>query len=661
MLRQKCQLLLLISISCPLIAEEVQELEPVIVSAPLHKKTAETVHPVNILAGDDLSMKQATTIGETLKGELGIHSMSFGTSVGQPVIRGQTGVRVQVLQNGLSSLDASGVSPDHANSTEALLAERIEVLRGPASLLYGSGAIGGIVNVIDNRIPMYVPEAAEFAFEQRYNSVSNQWSSVLKHDGGLDNFAWHVDGFFRTSDDYHVPTESNGLGYVENTDAQSWSGTLGGSWIDDWGMLGFSYNHLDNNYGVPPVDELVRIDLQQNRYDLRAEFYEPFSWIEALKLRFAYNDYQHAELEDGVTVGTQFDIQGIEGRVELVHKTIGFIDHGALGFQAQSKDSIAIGEEAFVPPSEKQNYAVFMVEDIHAGNIAYELGLRVEHQIIDAEGFARKQHTPVSASLSALWNASDNVFVSLAFTHAQRAPEVSELFADGVHFAAQSYELGDEDLKLETSYNLELSFKTDFDWMSTELNVFHNWSNHYILQENTGDWFNLDSESFVTDCAVNEECLPVYQATQSNARFYGFEAQLAFPLWEGEDNQFDMTLFSDFVRGELVSGGNVPRMPPLRYGFQFDYFGYDAFSAGLRLTRAESQTHVGENETPTAGYILLDANVSYQVQLADKYDLLLFVKGNNLLNETIRNSTSFLKDYAPEPGRGAEIGLRVSF
>ncbi|GAW86965.1 iron complex outermembrane recepter protein [Bathymodiolus platifrons methanotrophic gill symbiont] len=659
MLRQSCLLFLFFTSSA--IAEDVQELEPVIVSAPLHTKTAETVHPVNILAGDELSMKQATTIGETLKGELGIHSMSFGTSVGQPVIRGQTGVRVLVLQNGLSSLDASGVSPDHANSTEALLAERIEVLRGPASLLYGSGAIGGIVNVIDNRIPMYVPEAAELAFEQRYNSVSNQWSSVLKHDGGLDHFAWHLDGFFRTSEDYHVPTESNGLGYVENTDAQSWSGTLGGSWIDDWGMLGFSYNHLDNNYGVPPVDELVRIDLKQNRYDLRAEFYEPFSWIEALKLRFAYNDYQHAELEDGVTVGTQFDIQGIEGRVELVHKAIGFIDHGAVGFQAQNKDSVAIGEEAFVPPSEKQNYAVFMIEDIHAGNIAYELGLRVEHQQIDAEGFSSTQHTPVSASLSALWNTNDNILFSLAFTHAQRAPDVAELFADGVHFAAQSYELGDEDLQLETSYNLELSFKTDFDWMSTELNVFHNWSNDYILQENTGDWFNLDSESFVSDCATNEECLPVYQAIQSNARFYGFEAQLALPLWEGEDNQFDLTLFSDFVRGELSGGGNVPRMPPLRYGFQFDYFGYDAFSAGLRLTRAEPQNHVGENETPTAGYILLDANVSYQVQLADKYNLLLFVKGNNLLNETIRNSTSFLKDYAPEPGRGAEIGIRVSF
>lgn len=661
MLRNLCYFLCTLSFACPVLAEGLQELEPVIVSAPLHKKAAETVHPVNVLAGDDLARKQATTIGETLKSELGIHSMSFGSSVGQPVIRGQTGLRVQVLQNGLSSLDASGVSPDHANATEALLAERIEVLRGPASLLYGSGAIGGIVNVIDNRIPMYVPESAELAFEQRYNSVSDQWGSVLKHDGGLDNFAWHVDGFYRTSDDYHVPTESNGLGYVPNTDAESWSGTVGTSWIDDWGMLGFSVNYLDNNYGVPPVDELVRIDLKQTRYDAKAEFYEPFSWIEVLKLRFAYNDYQHAELEDGITVGTQFDNQGFEGRAELVHNELGFIDHGALGFQALSKNLVATGAEAFIPPSETQNYAVFMVEDIHAGKLAYEFGLRVEYQQIDAEGYARRQHTPVSASLSALWTVTDNLFVSLAFTHAQRAPDVVELFADGVHFAAQNYELGDEDLQLETSYNLELSFKTDFDWFSTELNVFHNWSNNYILQQNTGDWFNLDSDTFVSSCTSAESCLPVYQATQNDARFYGYEAELALPLWEGEDNQFDLTLFSDFVRGELVAGGNVPRMPPLRYGFQLDYFGYDAFSAGVRFTRAEAQTYVGENETPTPGYILLGANVSYQVQLADKYDLLVFLKGNNLLNETIRNSTSFLKEYAPEPGRGAELGLRVSF
>ncbi len=600
--------LVLLLIFCSVKAEQAQELEPIIVSAPLHKKAAETIHPVNILTGKDLTLKQGTTIGDTLKQELGIHSSSFGSSVGQPVIRGQVGTRVQVLQNGVSSLDVSGVSPDHANSTEGIFAEQIEVLRGPASLLYGSGAIGGIVNVIDNRIPMYRPESASVTFEQRYNSVSDQWSSALKYDGGLEQWAWHIDGFFRDSGNYDVPTKSNGTGFVANTDAQSWSGTLGTSWIDDWGMVGFSINHLDNNYGVPPVDELVRIDVQQTRYDLKAEFYDPFAWAETLKFRFAYNDYQHAELEDGVTVGTLFDNQAMEGRVELVHHKLGFIDHGALGFQTQHKDFLASGEEAFVPPSTLQSYAVFAVEDIHAGDITYEVGLRVEHQQIDADGFNSKRHTPVNASISALWHATDDMLISLAFTHAQRAPAIQELFSNGVHFATQSFELGDENLQLETSYNLELGFQAEFKGVSTEINLFHNWSKDYIFQQSTGQSFDLDTEQISALCAGS--CLPVFQAVQQDARFYGFESQLSFPLWNSENNQLDGSLFADYVRGQLNAGGNVPRMPPLRFGIQLDYTGYKNFSAGLRLTRAEKQTHTSDNETPTNGYLLLDANIN---------------------------------------------------
>lgn len=653
--------LVLLLVFCSAKAELVQELEPIIVSAPLHKKAAETIHPVNILTGKDLTLKQGTTIGDTLKQELGIHSSSFGSSVGRPVIRGQLGPRVLVLQNGISSLDVSAASPDHANSTEGIFAEQIEVLRGPASLLYGSGAIGGVVNVIDNRIPLYVPETAKFVFEQRYNSVSDGWISALKHDGGLDKWAWHIDGFYRASENYDVPEEANGLGFVANTDAKSWSGTLGSSWIDDWGMVGFSVNHLDNNYGVPPVDEdeLVRIDVQQTRYDLKAEFYEPFAWAETLRFRFAYNDYQHAELEDGVTVGTQFDNQAMEGRVELVHHQLGFIDQGALGFQAQHKVLSVTGEEAFIPPSTLQSYAVFAVENIHAGDITYEAGLRIEHQQLDAEGFDKKRHTPVNASLSALWHATDDMLISLAFTHAQRAPNVQELFSDGVHFATQSFELGDENLQLETSYNLELGFQAEFKWFSTEINLFHNWSKGYIFEQDTGLSFDLDTEQISALCMGS--CLPVFQTVQQDARFYGFESQITFPLWNSENNKLDGSLFADYVRGQLNARGNVPRMPPLRYGMQLDYTGYKNFSAGLRLTRAEKQTRTGDNETPTNGYLLLDANINYSWQFSEDSNALFFVKGNNLLNETIRNSTSFLKDFAPEPGRGAELGIRLTF
>ena len=653
--------LALLSVTCTAKAEQPQKLEPIIISTPLHKKAAETMHPVNILTGTDLALKQGATIGETLKQELGIHSSSFGSSVGRPVIRGQLGTRVQVLQNGISSLDISDVSPDHANSTEGIFAQQIEVLRGPASLLYGSGAIGGVVNVIDNRIPMYVPETLKTTFSQGYNSVSNAWTSALKNEGGVDKFAWHLDGFFRENSAYQVPNNANKTGVVSNTDAQKWSATAGGSWNDDWGMLGLSINYLDNNYGVPPADpdELVRIAMQQIRYDVKAEIYEPFSWAETLKLRFSYNDYQHVELEDAITVGTQFDNQGIEARAELVHKKLAFIDHGALGFQMQHKDFEATGEEAFIPPSILQNYSFFAVEDIHVGAVTYEAGLRVEYQHIAAVNHTDKEHTPVNFSLSALWSATDNIQLSLAFTHAQRAPNVQELFANGVHFATQSYELGNEDLALEASYNLEMSFITEWQGLSTELNVFHNWSNNYIIQQATGNYFNLDTEQINASC--DGSCLPVYQVDQQNARFYGFEAQVAFPLWHADSYSFDGRLFADYVRGELNSGGNVPFMPPLRYGFQIDATAYSDFSAGLKLTRAAKQTHTANNETDTAGYVLLDVNMAYNWQISQTTDALFFVKGNNLLNQTVRNSTSFLKAVAPEPGIGAEIGVKINF
>jgi len=645
---------------CSVNAEVMKEQNlMIILSTPLSKQEAETIHPVNILTGKDLALKQGGSIGDTLKQELGIHSSSFGSSVGQPVIRGQFGSRVQVLQNGISSLDVTGVSPDHANSTEGVFAEQIEVLRGPASLLYGSGAIGGVVNVIDNRIPLYMPESPIYSFEQRYNSVSDGWSSALKHEGGIDNIAWHIDGFFRESNSYNVPSGRSNSGVINNTDAESWSGTFGTSWIDDWGMVGFSINHLDNNYGVPPVDELVRIDLQQTRYDFKAEFYEPFTGVESLKFRMAYNDYQHAELEDGVTVGTEFDNKGLESRAELVHHKLGLFDHGAIGFQTQHKDFSASGEEAFVPPSKLQSYGIFVVEDVYVGDITYEAGLRIEHQQIDAEGFSVTKHTPVNASLSALWHATDDAHISLAFTHAQRAPDIQELFSKGVHFATQSYESGDEDLKLETTYNLELSFKAGFEDLSAELNVFHNWSKDYILQQRTGQSFNLDTEQINTTCIGN--CLPVYQAVQEDARFYGFESQVSFPLLNTENSKLNAQLFADYVRGQLDTGSDIPRLPPLRYGVQLDYKAYKDFVAGLRLTRAEKQTQIGDNESLTDGYLLLDVNINYNWRLSKSNNALFFVKGNNLLNETIRNSTSFLKDHAPEPGRGAELGVKITF
>lgn len=661
------------------LAEDAQtkKLEPLVVSAPLPKTSAETAQPVTVLTGDELRMKAGTTIGETLSQEIGIHNSSFGPGVGQPVIRGQSGPRVRVLQNSLGNLDVSTLSPDHANSTEPILAERIEVLRGPATLLYGSGAIGGIVNIIDNRIPDQVP--AQFitgAAEERFNTVSDEWSNVLKLEGGLKNFAWHLDGFYRDRNNVEIPgaavdetAESldgeaafNTKGFIANTDARAWSGTAGFSFIGERGLVGLSANYLENNYGIPPEagEEKVRIDLNQARYDMKAEAYQPFPWAETLRLRLGYNDYRHTELENAIP-GTRFDNEALEGRLELVHRPLlGFLDHGAIGFQALTRDFSATGEEAFVPRSDINSYALFAVETVHAGAWTFEFGLRAEHQRIDPEGFDEASHTPLNASASALWNITDNSLISLAFTQAQRAPEVQELFADGPHLAIGGFELGDARLEEETSHILELSFRSDYSWVKGEITFFHNWVDDYIFQANTGASFNRQTAAFETVCSVAEACLPVFQARQQDATFKGFEAELTFPLLATRYGHTDLTLFGDYVRGKFANGGDVPRLPPLRYGLQLDY-GHRAWAGHLRLTRAEAQNNPGNNESPTDGYLLLDAALNYQFKAGSYADLLFFIKGNNLLDEEIRNAASFLRNVAPEPGRGVEFGLRASF
>ena len=663
--------LLLITAPCLSLADEVTKLSTMVISTPLQRKLAETIQPVNVLEGNELRLKAASTIGATLSQELGIHNMSFGGNVGHPVIRGQTGVRVKLLQNSISSLDVSAVSPDHANSTEAILADRIEVLRGPATLLYGSGAIGGVVNIIDNRIPENTQgDHPQTALEQRFNTVSSQWSTVFRHDGGLDKFAWHLDGFYRTSRNTRIPGPSvnpdvtvkniGRKGFIPNSDAKTWSGTMGGSWVDDWGFMGLSINRLESNYGVPPVDEIVRIDLVQTRYDMKAEIFEPFDWAETLKLRLGYNVYKHTELENGVIAGTSFNNDALEGRVELIHDELGLFDHGAIGFQGLHRNFQATGAEAFVPKSKILSFGFFSLEDIDFKSFTLELGLRVEHQIIDAESRSSVSHTPVSASISALWHVDERSLISVSLTRAQRAPDVQELFSNGAHFATQSFERGDAQLTEETSYNLELNFKTDYQWMSAELNLFHNWSQDYIAALNTGTLFNLDSEQTVSRCGINDRCLPILQTTQLNARFYGFETELNFPLWSHDDSSLAVKVFSDFVRGQYKHA-DVPRMPSLRYGAQMDYQLFKDVSGNIRLTRGEAQNKPGDNETKTGSYLLLNTGFNYRPALGKHVNLLLFAKGNNLLNQSIRNSTSFLRNFAPESGRGVELGLRIQF
>jgi len=645
-------------------------LKEIVVSTPMQKSISGSAKPVTVLHDEELSLKSSGTIGETLKQELGVHGQSFGPGVGLPVIRGQSGPRVRVLSNGLGTNDASQASPDHASGSVPLLADRVEILRGPATLLYGSGAIGGIANVIDNRIPSQVPDKViGGTFQQKYNSALDESSTILKLEGGFGNWAYHFDGFYRDNDNIDIgglaidvpraQVSEPGLVVVDNPDgtlnnssSRTKGGTAGLSFVGDKGFLGFSVNTLENIYGVPSEGtagaETVRILLEQDKYDFKSEWKNPISFLEAIRARVSFTDYQHAEGAEAI-----FHNDTYEGRIEAPHKTFAGLN-GVFGIQLVSSkfSALAIEDGEFlVPVTRSNNYSFFVQEEFALGDTVTEFGLRIEHAMVDPRhainpSFLDRNYTPISASISELWNIDDNNIVTLAFTHSERAPQVQELYFEGFHEATRVFERGNPNLRKEKSNNIDLGYKFISDWVNVQVDLFYNWVQDYIFLQRTGALVMGDPE------AINR---------QADAQLYGYESKIIFHLIKNTLGDFDLTLFSDFTRAELTgSGGDIPQTPPLRWGFQVDH-ALGNWNSNVRLTRAQRQNHSGPNEADTPGYFLLNITTQYQVKDFQGANLLVYAKGNNLLNEDIRNSTSFLRNFAPEPGIGAEVGVRINY
>jgi len=646
--------------------------------------------PQTTLSGDNLKKKIADSLGSTLEQEQGMNNASFGPGVGQPIVRGQGGPRVQVLQDGLSILDASQFSGDHANAIEPVLAERIEVLRGPATLLYGGTAIGGAVNIIDNRVPMKMPDKPiTGTLASRYITMSNETSNVLKLDAGKDKFALHLDGFYRQNANQTVPgyaidqsayqqltgttPDINTHGYVGNTSGNAIGGTAGASYIDDWGYAGLSYNNRNDYYGIPPRggagDPQVNLFQTMSRYTWKNEINTPFDLAKKLSLRIAYNDYTHVELDANQT-NTTFTNQGFDSRLEMEHQPLGPFT-GTWGLQTQNNrfsvlsapGALPAGAPPISPYANIQDYALFGIEKFDTGPVSYEAGLRVEGTSINAQNNPIRTYIPISASASALWQINDEHHVRLAASRSQRAPQIQELYFNGYHDASGSVELGNSNLNMETSYNLDLGYQFKSDWAKADITLFQDWFNNYIYRYYTGVYANTNVYPYNQTCDPNDPtcaAAPVYQYNQQNAAFMGFEANLTLPVVKSQYGNVDLDLFSDFTRGQFVAGGNVPRMPPLRYGAQLGY-SMDEYNMNLRLTRANAQNLAGEYDTATPGYLLLNFNAQYKVANVGGYEVTVFAKGNNLLNQTIRNSVSFMRVWAPQPGRGGELGVQISY
>jgi len=640
-------------------------LDEIIVSTPMQEKVSNSAKPVTVLHDDDLRMKTGSTIGETLQNEMGVHGQSFGPGVGLPVIRGQGGPRVRILNNGLGTNDASQASPDHASTAVPLTAERIEILRGPATLLYGSGAIGGVVNVIDNRIPEKVPDQlVGGSVEQKYNSASSSRSTVVKIEGGKNKFAYHFDAYYQKNDDIKISGDAidatraqvsqNGLvvaensnGFINNSEANNLSGTAGFSIVGDSGFFGFSGNALDMVYQVPSggtaAGEQSFVQLEQRKLDFKSEWNNPQGFFETVRSKLSFTDYEHTEAHVAI-----FNNDTFEGRVEAPHKPVLGMK-GVTGFQITTSrfSALEIGAGYMNPITQTNSYAAFIQEEFDVGATVAQFGLRIEHTVLNSELRANPNpgFTPISVSVSDLWNIDDQSSIYLALTRSQRAPMVQELFFSGGHEATRSFERGNPNLKKETSYNIDLGYKLNSEKMTAEINLFHNWINDYIFRERTGALVAGDPEV-------------IYQ--QSAATFMGYEAQFIFHAWKNSSQDVDITLFSDYTRAQLNNEGDVPRIPPLRWGFQLDHR-YGNWSSNLRLTRAEKQEYSGVNEASTSGYTLLNLNTHYHIDNFHNTDLVVYVKGNNLLNEKIRNSASFLRNFAPESGVGGEIGIRIDY
>ncbi len=643
-----------------------KSMENILVTMPLQKTQAETALPVTVLDSEDLQRQAASSIGKTLEQTPGLANASFGAGVGQPVIRGQYGPRVQTLANGTSSSDVSAVSADHVVVVESMLADSIEVLRGPATLLYGGGAIGGVINVIDNRIPGHVPEKTALEVETRYSSHDDGATSVVKAEGGQNNIAWHFDGLYHdwhNSDipglafDTTVDPAYSGDGVLPNTGGHSSTLAGGASWVLDEGHLGFSVSDMKNLYGIPLSDEAqgevvngVKIDMHQTRYDINGSWDNlPAVW-ESARAHVTYTDYQHKEIENTGEVGTVFDKDSWEGRFELTHAAIAGWQ-GAVGIQVKDSDLSAVGEESFIPASNTQAQGLFIIENLRQGKWLYELGLRYDHEQIDPDMLSAEgeSFSGFSYSGSVLWDINDVWNLGVSFSRAERAPTVEELYsnfgneADSLvaHEATQAVEVGDVNLSQEVSNNLDLTLNYTSDRAYGYMTVYHNQFSDFIALEDTG---------------LIAEDLPVLAYQQADVDFTGAEFKVTFPL----PNNLSLNIFGDTVEGTFKAGGDVPRLPPLRVGSGLEY-NTDNLSAYVNYVNAASQTDrdaAGDALRKTDGYYRVDLGVEYHMDIQAKNDVLLFARVNNLTDQEIRNHVSLLKNIAPEPGRSLEVGIR---
>ena len=655
--------------------------EIIVTGSPLIRSVNEAITGLSVLTGDELDLRLAGTIGETLKTEPGVSSTFFGAGASRPIIRGQGGDRVRVLTNGVGSIDASSASPDHAVAAEPAQAERIEVVRGASLLRYGSSGSGGIVNVIDGRIPTEVPEdGIDGALRVGGSTVDNGFEAAGSVDIGAGNLVLHLDGTYRDSGNYDIPGfaesalfreleeaeeggeeeegEEEAFGTLENSQTETSAFTAGASYVGENSFIGLAVHKFDSDYGIPggheegeeeegeegeeEEEEMVTIDLDQIRVDLNAAL-ELDGFIQKIQFFGGYADYEHTEFEAPGEVGTVFANEGFEGRLEAIQaENDGW--RAAYGVQIRSRDFSAIGEEAFVPPTTTDQFGFYTFQEKEIGNIHLEGAARYEftdqtNSVTDED----ISFNLFSVSVGGDIHATDTVRFGGTLFRTERAPTTEELFSNGPHLATSQFEVGDVNLDKEVATGIEGSLRFKDQDRFITLNAFYTDYDDYIFDQAQG---------------TEEDGLPLFQFVGEDASFRGFEVQGGTKLTELGTFDIGVDALAEFVRADTDSG-NLPRIPPLSILAGIEAKN-DSLSLRAELDYAAEQNKIDTFELPTDSYTLVNLFATWTPAALNE-NIKISVSALNLFDEDARQHTSFLKDTVPLPGQNFRIALSATF
>ncbi|MEY4399598.1 MAG: hypothetical protein RLZZ539_927 [Pseudomonadota bacterium] len=645
--------------------------------------------PTKILQGNELQDKLGTTLGATIGNELGVSQTGYGLGASRPVMRGLEGARVQILQNGLSVGDVSAISADHAVASPVGNARQIEILRGAAALLYGSGSSGGLVNIVNDRILTSLPDEATGSANTSYDSVSNGRAASGHVDTSFESIAIHVDTAINNNQNYRIPGNStqggpnqvwgvppggpfeNFTGKLPNSFNNQNNLGVGASYIGKSGYTGISVERLNNNYGIP-TPEGGMIAQSQNRYDFQHQTRDPFAGFSSIKFSAANSNYNHTEFSitnGAYTPAALWKNIANEFRLELAHKQfMGW--KGTFGAQVTRSSveatEIETGSYAILPSTKTNSNALFWIEEGRWGALQGNLGMRYDlvgqhpNQTTEFEsltvnsgvtpstpGLQNRNFNLISYSAGSLWNFTSGYGTGLSYTVSQRAPSAQELYSYGIHESTATFAVGNSNLSKETSHNLEANIQKTIGKVRGKVNVYLNKFSNYIYGYYTGQ------------TATNAEDFSVVQAQQAAATIRGAEGEFTYN-WGNVGN--GARLFADASQGTFDAGGNLPLQPAPRVGLQVAHQ-KNGWLANASYTYSFQQNRLATWEVgPTPSYNLLNAGLSYTEKI-NKVSWTGYMMLKNILNDDIRYATTpmAVRLYAPQPGRSLMVGVRANF